>query len=288
MTNKTTFLDYMKKAWYDTMMPLENEEKRKNSQFVNYFLGWPGTPGTKKIVLGDIISFFDLLIYFVFLKFVLPFYNILRRPPELVFNLLAETFSYLNNLMQDSGYRAVKFLSFIPTLAQGLFKACYFAFRLFTSPFVSSTAISKIIDDNIEQSSLKSVLINVNRGIHYLVLFTELLAGFLLGKFLFGPLSLILIPVVGSLVDSINAPAMNFSWEKKKPDVVSPKSSESNDYALCDEVKDEPGYELGYEHGDEPGHYAPLFSESKNDPVIDDTVQHDEQPENYAQMGSGL
>ncbi|MDI9817994.1 MULTISPECIES: hypothetical protein [unclassified Legionella] len=130
----SNFLSFMKKAWLDTVMPLEKEEERSKLGFRHYLLGWPKERGKQ-------------VIYFLTLSFIiLPLINLIRRPVEFVFNALSETANYLKNrLINWAPTHPVSqyFRSALMLAAygfQGLFKGAYLALRTVTSPISSVQA----------------------------------------------------------------------------------------------------------------------------------------------------
>lgn len=248
MTNRATFLDYMKKAWQDTMMPLSSSKEKQKGRFVNYFLGWPKSkePVTDYLLNGG---------------FFLPFYNVLRRPPELILNLLSETFGYFKNKMLHSDNKVVNFLSFLPQMVQGLFKALYLLLRIITSPLISMSATAKYIDDNIENPGLKAFLVNSSIITHGLFLFGQIVGLALLGSMVFWPVLVVVgIPIAMAAIDAANTPEMKFSWNNSEINTASSITSESSDYSSYDVPEVTSEYE--------PAHYASLFNAAKSDVVV--------------------
>lgn len=129
----SNFVSFVKKAWQDTMMPLENEAQRKALKFQHYFLGWPYQGKTSQKVL-----------YFVSLRFLFqPVINLIRRPVEFTFNLISETANFLKNSLINWAPTNLftqylrSGLMLLSNAFQGLFKAAYLAVRTVTSPIVT-------------------------------------------------------------------------------------------------------------------------------------------------------
>ncbi|ASQ44580.1 hypothetical protein [Legionella clemsonensis] len=127
------FASFVKKAWQDTMMPLASKEQRNSLKFQHYFLGWPyeGTTSQK-------------VIYFLSLRFIFqPTINLIRRPIELMFNLLSETANFLKNSLINWAptYLFTQYLRssllLLNAAFQGIFKTFYLVLRTFTSPLVT-------------------------------------------------------------------------------------------------------------------------------------------------------
>lgn len=134
------FFSFIKKAWLDTLMPLENKEQHKKANFVHYFLGWPSDSSTAKKVF-----------YFLTLGFITnPLINSIRRPIEFLFNAASETANYFKNRLIDwaptkPGAQYLRSALMLLTYGlQGLFKGAYFALRTVTSPITSFQAAQRI------------------------------------------------------------------------------------------------------------------------------------------------
>ncbi|KTD63874.1 sulfite exporter TauE/SafE family protein [Legionella spiritensis] len=133
---KSGYLDFIKKAWVDTYMPLEDDETRQRMGFQHYFLGWPHEGGFAKKVL-----------YFAFLGFITnPLLNLIKLPTEFLFNTLSESASYLKNaiIAWKPDFVLTQYLrSGLLLMAyglQGLFKGVSLATRIVTSPVTSAKA----------------------------------------------------------------------------------------------------------------------------------------------------
>jgi|GEM_PF-6078725 len=79
---KVTFVDYMRKAWLDTVMPNATKAEKENNRFVHYFFGWINNPQASFLKnFGE---------YLTRARFILLILNVARRPVELLLNGLKE------------------------------------------------------------------------------------------------------------------------------------------------------------------------------------------------------
>ncbi|KTD22487.1 hypothetical protein [Legionella israelensis] len=131
---------FLKKAWQDTYMPLENEEKRKKRHFGHYFMGWPKEKGAGQKVL-----------YFATLGFLFnPLINLIKLPTEFLLNALSETASYAKNALLATAptHPALQYLRSTALLAlyglQGAFKGLSLLVRTVTSPITSFKAAWRV------------------------------------------------------------------------------------------------------------------------------------------------
>ncbi|QBR83086.1 hypothetical protein E3983_01150 [Legionella israelensis] len=131
---------FLKKAWQDTYMPLENEEKRKKRHFGHYFMGWPKEKGAGQKVL-----------YFATLGFLFnPLLNLIKLPTEFLLNALSETASYAKNALLATAptHPALQYLRSTALLAlyglQGAFKGLSLLVRTVTSPITSFKAAWRV------------------------------------------------------------------------------------------------------------------------------------------------
>lgn len=137
---ETSFLDFMKKAWQDTVMPLVSEKQKETLQFKHYFLGWPQNPTRAQQIF-----------YFASFSFIaIPLINLVRRPVEFILNASAETANYAKNRLINwaptniaSQYLRSGLLLLTYGI-QGLFKAAYLVIRTVTSPITSFEAAQTI------------------------------------------------------------------------------------------------------------------------------------------------
>lgn len=145
---KTSFFSFVKKAWFDTVLPTTSEDERSNEeefnkeklQFTRYFLGFPLQKGNVIRIALYIASFSWL---------VTPLLNTIRRPPEFLLNLAAETTNFLKNKLiawapTNSFTQYLRSTLLLVSYAlQGLFKGLYFLLRSLTSPLSSFQAALK-------------------------------------------------------------------------------------------------------------------------------------------------
>lgn len=133
------FFAFMKKAWFDTVMPLGDEKEREASYFRHYFLGWPKEGSVKKAL------------YLVFLGFIFfPLINSIRRPLEFTLNAFSEVANLAKNQLiawapTTPGRQYLR--SALILLAygfQGLFTGTYLLLRTVTSPITSFKAAQQI------------------------------------------------------------------------------------------------------------------------------------------------
>lgn len=130
---EVTFWSFMKKAWWDTMLPLTSDEERSKAKFIHYFLGWPKTDNLVPKV------FYFLSLYCIFI----PAINLLRRLIELALNIIAESSNYLQNLL--IAWAPTNFITqFLRTsllslcyMIYGISKGSYYIILPVTSPFIS-------------------------------------------------------------------------------------------------------------------------------------------------------
>lgn len=133
------FGSFLKKAWQDTYMPLENEAEREKLHFGHYFMGWPKEKGAGQKVL-----------YFATLGFLFnPLLNLIKLPTEFLLNALSETASYLKNALIATAPKnpLAQYLRSGALLAmnilQYLFKGISLLVRTVTSPVSSFKAAKK-------------------------------------------------------------------------------------------------------------------------------------------------
>ncbi|WED42927.1 hypothetical protein [Legionella cardiaca] len=136
----SSFSSFIKKAWLDTVMPLENDKQRNELQFQHYFLGWPKEDSLAKRIF-----------YFASLSFItVPIINLVRRPIEFLFNATSEIANYAKNRLINwapTNVLAQYLRSGLMLLAygvQGLSKGVYLALRTLTSPITSFQAAQTI------------------------------------------------------------------------------------------------------------------------------------------------
>jgi len=123
------FIHHLKKAWYDTVLPVASEEERENADFRQYFLGWPmhnftsvRTPGER--VLDVVRAIFGTL--------TVPLYVGVKRVPEFVlFNAPSEGFACLEAKSKEKYGEDSFSLWAVPKY---LLKAVGMGFRALISP----------------------------------------------------------------------------------------------------------------------------------------------------------
>ncbi|CEK12244.1 hypothetical protein [Legionella hackeliae] len=145
----SSFTSFIKKAWQDTVMPLQSDAQRKALKFQHYFLGWPAEGKTSQKI-----------IYFVSLRFIVqPLINLLRRPVEFTFNALSETANFLKNSLINwapTNLFTQYLRSGLMLLAngmQGLFKGAYLALRTITSPITTFQAIKETFNSDTKDNA---------------------------------------------------------------------------------------------------------------------------------------
>lgn len=191
------YVDFFKKALYDTFMPLLNEQQRQQAHFGHYFMGWPQEKGVGKKIL-----------YFVTLGFIVhPLANIIRRPLEFLPNLISEAANYfkhrLINWAPTSPF-AQYFRSglLLCTYAlQGFFKGIYIALRTITSPVTSFQAAQQIKNP---------ILRTVVSGLSIL---TSIAAYISLAIFAFPALAPLAGPAIEPIINVLAIPFLNLlAW----------------------------------------------------------------------------
>jgi hypothetical protein len=132
LQKNSRFTSFIKKAWQDTFMPLDNDEERKSTHFGHYFMGWPKKGAGSRAL------------YFLTLGFITtPVVNLIRLPTEFLFNALSEIANYLKNALISwaptnyvtQSLRSVALLTCIGL--QGLFKGVSLLLRTVTAPVTS-------------------------------------------------------------------------------------------------------------------------------------------------------
>ena len=130
------FSDFLKQAWMDTIMPLDDEDQRKKLNFSHYFFGWPSENSKAQKAL-----------YLITLGFITnPLINMIRRPVEFAFNAASETANYFKNRLinwapKDPVTQYFRSALLLLTFClQGLFKGAYLVLRTVTSPITSFQA----------------------------------------------------------------------------------------------------------------------------------------------------
>lgn len=135
-----SFKNHFSKAWWDTLMPLHNDEQRARSSFRNYFLGWPE---------GNKNAAYKLFIYVAAMRFFLPFFNIMRRPAELFLNCSAAALGWAKEQLAESDNASIRKLSYVAQGFQLLFKASFVMLRSLTAPFTHIALSRKALAQNV-------------------------------------------------------------------------------------------------------------------------------------------
>ncbi|KTD74633.1 hypothetical protein [Legionella waltersii] len=146
---KSSYLDFIKKAWIDTYMPLESQKNRQSKRFQHYFLGYPQESGWTKKAL-----------YFGLLGFIfIPVHSLIKLPTEFLLNFLSETANYIKNALiawcpTNAVTQSLRSLFLLVAYGlQGLFKGGNLAVRVFISPVTSFKAVcSSETEKEVESS----------------------------------------------------------------------------------------------------------------------------------------
>ncbi|STX28558.1 Uncharacterised protein [Legionella beliardensis] len=131
-----SFSDFLKKAWQETFLPDMTDEQRKQTNFAEYFLGWPAKNG--------LVSKIAYVVFFGWL--FTPLKNMVKLSTELLMKVVSESINYLKHQVyaiaptsvsgQVVRSMALIILNGLHALAEG----ARLLIRTVTSPIVSAQA----------------------------------------------------------------------------------------------------------------------------------------------------
>lgn len=130
---KTSYNDFIKKAWEDTFLPNMSRDQRKKTSFIEYFLGWPAKNGA-----------WEKVAYVVLLGWIFtPGKNIIKLSTEFLLKAVSESFNFLKHALfklsptSVAGQLLRSAALFITYGLHGIAEGARLLVRTVTSPLVS-------------------------------------------------------------------------------------------------------------------------------------------------------
>lgn len=259
MAKKRYFSTYLIRAWQHTFLSAADTEQKTPVNFANYFLGWP----VEGASFGE-----KLTNYLLKARWMLPLLNLVRRPVELIMNLILQSSEFAVEKLYDQNNWITFFVSFIPTAILWVARILALAMFSVTSPTAFVRTFSQTIEKNPSSNPAQNMILMAFARL--IIPGAVLVATF----FVFPPLGLALTATF--LADTIqhfielSVIKIQASRGPRKPAVVVVNSTEEHDHSHGQTSQH--GHKSQNVPAD-PGHYpSPLHSDpvtTVNNPIFD-------------------